>query len=422
MGFLFFSYFCSIDKVLYLYSQNQSHVKFGIINTKIQKNMKKQIQLSAMPILLFVVVAMLQACVSDGDETIVLEFGNVKEMIVGKWKVKDSGEILTFTNDGYYTDTSDGGTRKHTWRLDSDYRNGDPYYGGIYLDGTHYDIESLGNGYWQLVDDHSKRKLVLIRDDKESNDSGSGSGSQPDSGGKGKLVSQIKYYENGIYKGSIIFYYDKNNRVVSVDYGEGVEICGPNGFHVFYNISGSTMTLSSCPSGKSSNVVPGVDDGDGMGKGTLNSMGLLTEEYFENNESEIASGDYYICQYVHNSKGQCTALNIYKNQRDGYGDKYTYTWENDCIVHVTGNPGGAHYDNFYYTNIENKANIDLNYLYCDQMYSEDVFGLALCGYISTKQKYLLKDVDWTLDKDNYPVKAEFKENRDTDTFEIIYTK
>ena len=62
--------------------------------------MKKQIQLSAMPLLLFIVVAMLQACVSDGDETIALEFGNVKEMIVGKWKVKDSGEILTFTNDG----------------------------------------------------------------------------------------------------------------------------------------------------------------------------------------------------------------------------------------------------------------------------------------------------------------------------------
>ncbi len=384
--------------------------------------MKKKIQLSAMPILLFVVVAMLQACVSDGDETIVLEFGNVKEMIVGKWKVKDSGEILTFTNDGYYTDTSDGGTSKHTWRLDSDYRNGDPYYGGIYLDGTRYDIESLGNGYWQLVDDHSKRKLVLIRDDKESNDSGSGSGSKPDSGGKGKLVSQIKCYENGIYQGSIIFYYDKNNRVVSVDYGEGVEVCGPAGFHVFYNISGSTMTLSSCPSGKSSNVVPGVDYGDGMGKGTLNSMGLLTEEYFENNESEIASGKYSIIRYEHNSKGQCTALTHHEYPGVSYWDECTYTWENDCIVHVTGDPGGAHYDNFYYTNIENKANIDLNYLYCDQMYSEDVFGLALCGYISTKQKYLVKDVDWTLDKDNYPVKAEFKENRDTDTFEIIYTK
>ena len=384
--------------------------------------MKKQIQLSAMPILLFVVVAMLQACVSDGDETIALEFGNVKEMIVGKWKVKDSGEILTFTNDGYYTDTSDGGTRKHTWRLDPDYRNGDPYYGGIYLDDTHYDIESLGNGYWQLVDDHSKRKLVLIRDDKDSNDSGSGSGSQPDSGGKGKLVSQIKYYENGIYKGSIIFYYDKNNRVVSADYGESVNICGPTGYHVFYNISGNTMTLSSCPSGKSSNVVPGVYYNDGMGKGTLNNMGLLTEEYFENSESEIVSGNYSICRYEHNSKGQCTVYTYYDNPRDSYGHTCTYTWENDCIVRITGNPGSAGYGNPSYSNMENKANLDLNYIIMDQMYSEDIFGLALCGYKSTKQKYLLKGVDWELDKDGYPIKVEYKEYGDNITFEIKYTK
>ena len=90
-----------------------------------------------MPILLIVAMTILQACVGNGDETISLEFGNIKKMIVGEWRVEGTGEVLTFTDDGYYTNSSDGGSRKHTWRLDSDYRNGDPYYGGIYLDDTY---------------------------------------------------------------------------------------------------------------------------------------------------------------------------------------------------------------------------------------------------------------------------------------------
>ena len=373
--------------------------------------------------LLMAAMLCMTACNKDGDETIALEFGNVKKMIVGKWKVEGSGEVFTFTDDGYYNKSSDGGTRKYTWRLDSDYSSG-PYFGGIYLDGTHYDIESMGKNYWRIVD-KDKHTLVLIRDDKEGSDSDTSSDNKPDSGGKGKLVSQIKCYINGSNLGSIIFYYDKNNRVVSADYGRYVEVCGPTGFHVFYNISGNTMTLSSCPSGQSSNAVPGVDYDDGMGKGTLNNMGLLTEEYFENSTSEINSGKYSICRYEHNSKGQCTSYTWYENPSVSYGGTCTYTWENDCIVRITGNPGGANYGDPSYTNIENKANIDLNYLIYDQMYAEDIFGLALCGYISTKQKYLLKKVDWTLDKDGYPVKAEYEENygkKEIYTYEIVYTK
>ncbi|MBR6445609.1 MAG: hypothetical protein IKS94_04155, partial [Prevotella sp.] len=59
-------------------------------------------------------------------------------------------------DDGYYTDSSDGGTKKHTWRLASDANDGSPYYGGIYLDGVYYEIISLGDGHWRLKDRNGK--------------------------------------------------------------------------------------------------------------------------------------------------------------------------------------------------------------------------------------------------------------------------
>lgn len=98
-------------------------------------------------------------CISDGDETISLEFANVKKMIVGEWVLESANgtpRVLTFTDDGYYTDSSDGGTKKHTWRLASDYSDGSPYYGGIYLDGVYYEIVSLGDGHWRLKDKNGK--------------------------------------------------------------------------------------------------------------------------------------------------------------------------------------------------------------------------------------------------------------------------
>ena len=100
---------------------------------------------------IFMSLFALMGCNSDGDETISLEYGNVKKMIVGEWVViggNTSGtpRILTFTDDGYYTDSSDGGKRKHPWRLEGSTNDDSPYYGGIYLDGKHYGIDSLGDG------------------------------------------------------------------------------------------------------------------------------------------------------------------------------------------------------------------------------------------------------------------------------------
>ena len=120
--------------------------------------MKKYIDFSVKGIL-FALVFVMTSCLSDGDETVSLEFANVKKMIVGEWVLESNSgtpRVLTFTDDGYYTDSSDGGTKKHPWRLASDYSDGQPYYGGIYLDGVYYDIVSWGDGHWRLKDRNGK--------------------------------------------------------------------------------------------------------------------------------------------------------------------------------------------------------------------------------------------------------------------------
>ena len=139
----------------------------------------------------------LMGCNSDGDETISLEYGNVKKMIVGQWVVvgdNTSGtpRVLTFTDDGYYTDSSDGGTRKHPWRLEGSTNDDSPYYGGIYLDGKHYGIDSLGDGHWILTDDNGKT-LELDRDggNLSEDDASGGNATTTLLVGSWKLVKQI---------------------------------------------------------------------------------------------------------------------------------------------------------------------------------------------------------------------------------------
>ena len=123
------------------------------------------------------------SCLSDGDETVSLEFANVKKMIVGEWVLESNSgtpRVLTFTDDGYYTDSSDGGTRKHPWRLASDYSDGQPYYGGIYLDGVYYDIVSWGDGHWRLKDRNGK--ILDFSRDGGTSDNGNNNDPDPDDG------------------------------------------------------------------------------------------------------------------------------------------------------------------------------------------------------------------------------------------------
>ena len=159
----------------------------------------------------------LTGCNSDGDETISLEYGSVKKMIVGQWVVTGgsasggSSRVLTFTDDGYYTDSSDGGTKRHPWRLSGSSSDDEPYYGGIYLDGQYYDITSMSDGNWVLTDKNGKT-LELGRD-------GGGSGSQGSQNPSGGISGSVNTaYLVGSWK-----------RVKQIDLEEGKEISNDKG-------------------------------------------------------------------------------------------------------------------------------------------------------------------------------------------------
>lgn len=146
------------------------------------RKMKKYVDFSVKGIL-FALVFVMTSCLSDGDETVSLEFASVKKMIVGEWVLESNNgtpRVLTFTDDGYYTDSSDGGTKKHPWRLASDYSDGQPYYGGIYLDGVYYDIVSWGNGHWRLKDRNGK--ILDFSRDGGTSDNGNNNDPDPDDG------------------------------------------------------------------------------------------------------------------------------------------------------------------------------------------------------------------------------------------------
>lgn len=366
-------------------------------------------------LILLVTVLVITGCNSDGDETIALEYGNPHKMIVGEWIVGTGTRVWIFTDDGYYTDSQDGGKKRHTWRLAGDIREDEPYYGGIYLDGTYYDILLLSDDLWRL-----KNGNTLLELSHGGTDSGDGdnkdNGSYHNAGGNDKLVSTITINSSSTRSTSkyqiIKFFYDDNNRVKAVEYdGTDEIVIGPQGAHLDYNIKGTTMTLSGYDLSNPSAIMTSP------GKGTINSQGYLEMEYFETYEYEIKQNDYLISYYEHNSKNQVTKMRVVESDTKKDFRVYTYKWENDCIVSVTGNPGGAGYSTFSYSNIENKCNINLNRMLYDQMYSEDIYALALCGYICAKEKYLISG-DWKLDSTGYPISITHKGY----TYNISYTK
>lgn len=145
------------------------------------RKMKKYVDFSVKGIL-FALVFVMTSCLSDGDETVSLEFANVKKMIVGEWCVEGVytennngslspvnsnlvGSLLTFDEDGFYTDSSTGGI--YRWLLDSNVNDNKPYYGDIRLNNKYYEIVSLGENLWWLRDSNG-RIIVLKRQDDSS--------------------------------------------------------------------------------------------------------------------------------------------------------------------------------------------------------------------------------------------------------------
>lgn len=303
-------------------------------------------------------IMMLSSCNSDGDETISLEYGNPKKMIVGKWKLGSiyryvngtpqqgssygkwyPGTILVFFDDGTYTDSSDDGKYKHHWRLKDNSSDSEPYYGGIRLDYDDYDIGSLGDGHWVLIprgdngggsgydDDDDHWYLGWDKDgDNDDDDDDNNNGKEPEDQPKtpeiNTLIKKIvKKHSNG-YNQTWEFTYDSNKRVTKMktDY-----------FTFSYSYQGNQINVSGYGSGIVAN---------------LNSTGQITTA--TNNQSHSKT------TYTYDSNGFLKkAHNNYFDFEVLYKDGYLYS------VSQKDNFGTKNYT--YERSIDkNDANLDLN--------------------------------------------------------------
>lgn len=279
------------------------------------------------------------SCNKEGDETISLEYGNPRKMIIGEWVVTkcqkkyDDGrieevsndrwvnKIFTFFDNGTYTDSSDN-SKKHKWQLTSNNEDG-PYYGGISLDGTSYDIVSLGNGHWILgkPGEGNYNYGWYWELDKGFSPAGEENGNSTD-----KIVKIVRTEEEKLLEAvTHSFGYDNRGRISRYTVVDGRVLADYN-----YSYEAQTLRIS----GSDSYV------------GYLNSNGYLYKS------DGIVLGATYDAEYL------ITLFN----------SKYTYTFEYGS----TGNLNTIRYkyvnssfssicNTFEYGSEKNDANINLSY-------------------------------------------------------------
>jgi hypothetical protein len=306
-------------------------------------------------------------CNKDGNETISLEFGNIRTMIIGRWYT--SGGVYWDFYDSYYT-RSDMGDRHLRWYIDDSYNGERPYYGYIYLDNSPYGIVSMGGDSW-TVGDSQGGTIDFTRDGNGTATENSGSGGSSSSSGSSNLVKRIEKRLNNSIVVSVDFEYDSRQLVSKATYtGKFGEVwpCSPEGTTYYYTATSGALKITATRTGTSGEVATA----------RLDSQNHITELNFYPDETKY---------FTHNSKGQCTQY------RYGSGSPITYTWENDCIKKVSGASGRS---NHSHSTTVNQANLNLNWMVDDQMFDEDQVGLALCGYVSAKEKYLY-DLHWKLE-------------------------
>lgn len=153
-------------------------------------------------------------CNKDGNETISLEFGNIRTMIIGRWYT--SGGVYWDFYDSYYT-RSDMGDRHLRWYIDDSYNGDRPYYGYIYLDNPPYGIVSMGGDSW-TVGDSQGGTIDFTRDGNGTATENSGNGGSSSSSGSSNLVKRIEKRLNNSIVVSVDFEYDSRQLVSKATY------------------------------------------------------------------------------------------------------------------------------------------------------------------------------------------------------------
>lgn len=272
------------------------------------RKMKKYIDFSAKGIL-FALVFVMTGCLSDGDETVSLEFANVKKMIVGEWVLESNSgtpRVLTFTDDGYYTDSSDGGTKKHPWRLASDYSDGQPYYGGIYLDGVYYDIVSWGDGHWRLKDRNGK--ILDFSRDGGTENNGDDEGNASDNSKTTRLKSITHYDGYSTESGSLT--YDEAGRIIRYDLVEGSK---KYTFYYSYVRTGEIKHSSTYNSSQS--IIYTINNGK-MVKKVVKDGSL----------------DRIVCNYTYKNNKLAERKEVYES---GHSYIYDYSWNGNNLKELS---------------------------------------------------------------------------------------
>lgn len=198
------------------------------------------------------------SCLSDGDETISLEFGNPKKMLVGQWIITEIGRKggssntpapkgwkpgteICFYDDGTYTDSNDDDKEKrHPWRV----RGSEPVWGGIDLDGDEFDFVYWGDGGGEISYNDpnvpSGPTWIIGFEPTDDDDVKPGTGTKPEPEPEEKWVEMdmiksirkmthseyydtdyvysFNYYDNGRIKTYKITDYERNRDLYAYEY------------------------------------------------------------------------------------------------------------------------------------------------------------------------------------------------------------
>ena len=316
-------------------------------------------------------------CISDGDETISLEFANVKKMIVGEWVLESASgtpRVWTFTDDGYYTDSSDGGTKKHTWRLASDANDGSPYYGGIYLDGVYYEIISLGDGHWRLKDKNGK--IFDFGRNGGTNDSDDDNGNASDNSKTTRLKTITHYDGYSTESGTLT--YDDAGRIIRFVWSEG----GSSKYTINYSYEGvNEIKYTSKKSGET--IIC-----------TINSGKMVKKVVKE------GSSDIIVCNYTYKNNRLAERKDDYK---DGRSYIYNYVWNGSNLKELSIFDNGKLDEKLVwkYNNIKTHPLVHALFGFYDfwegdHPWLDDIFGvLPVYNYLGTLPVNLFSEISYT---------------------------
>lgn len=341
--------------------------------------------------LLLLCVTMMFSCISEGEETYVLEEPTLKatQMIIGGWKYSDvkvldeEGNEVTnlgtdnidqdipnieFDNEGNYTITHPNGeTDKGVWSISDDESH-------LHIGDTDWEIYSFGENRLVLIYEYYYEGkyyyIMYIFDrtfspaDTPETDEGSMPGlgdisdNNPYKPTEKNLISKItlnRSSSTGDSKVIHTFQYDKKSRIIEyvVQSTNSKGSSETNTFNFIYDNSKVYLYMN----------------GEMLNNGTIGANGYLSNLY-KTNTSNINS------TFTYNTKGQLTKLNV-----EGSSSNWSPSYDNEGNM-TSPQPNGDQLK--YNYDIFNKYSVDLNGLFtsCYQWewfmhldYSGVVFGL-----------------------------------------------